>query len=189
VYYQHNLTSFRVLKTGAEDEHAAKWNRDSWKMIRFRPRVLRPIDQVDISQSILGSKFAAPFFICPAGGAKLAHSDADLCLTRAAARHGILHWVCNNGHVSQKAMSEARAPGQTTFWQIYAMSDLEITTQQVQQAIKLGYRGFALTVDAVRPGKRERDLRAGLAQSERASMEDMSTDDGYFAAEPLVKRA
>lgn len=180
----------QVLKSGSEDEHAAKWNRDSWKTIRFRPRVLRPIDGIDISRYILGTKFAAPFFICPAGGAKLAHPQADLCLTMAAGRHHILHWVCNNSHMSQKDMSDARAPDQTTFWQIYARSDLDTTTQEVKQAINLGYKGFALTVDAVRAGKRERDLRVTLAQREQDGIRvnDDDEEDDNFAREPSVGR-
>lgn len=158
-------------------------------MIRFRPRVLRPIDKVDISRSMLGTKFAAPFFICPAGGAKLAHSQADLCLTKAAGRHHILHWVCNNSHMSQKDMSDARARDQTTFWQIYVRSDLDITTQEVKQAINLGYKGFALTVDAVRAGKRERDLRVTYAQREKDGMRVNDDDeDEDFAGEPSVGR-
>ncbi|KAJ5438129.1 uncharacterized protein N7458_009127, partial [Penicillium daleae] len=181
--------AFAFIKTGSEDEHAAKWNRDSWKIIRFRPRVLRPIDKVDISRSMLGTKFAAPFFICPAGGAKLAHSQADLCLTKAAGRHHILHWVCNNSHMSQKDMSDARARDQTTFWQIYVRSDLDITTQEVKQAINLGYKGFALTVDAVRAGKRERDLRVTYAQREKDGMRVNDDDeDEDFAGEPSVGR-
>ncbi|KAE8332840.1 FMN-dependent dehydrogenase-domain-containing protein [Aspergillus sergii] len=181
--------AFAFLKSGSEDEHAAKWNRDSWKTIRFRPRVLRSIDGIDISRYILGAKFAAPFFICPAGGAKLAHSQADLCLTMAAGRHHILHWVCNNSHMSQKDLSDARAPDQTTFWQIYARSDLDITTQEVKQAINLGYKGFALTVDAVRAGKRERDLRVTLAQREQGGIRVNDNDeDDNFAREPSVGR-
>ncbi|KJK63879.1 FMN-dependent dehydrogenase [Aspergillus parasiticus SU-1] len=182
--------AFAFLKSGSEDEHAAKWNRDSWKTIRFRPRVLRPIDGIDMSWYILGTKFAAPFFICPAGGAKLAHSQADLCLTMAAGRHHILHWVCNNSHISQKDMSDARAPDQTTFWQIYARSDLDITTQEVKQAINLGYKGFALTVDAVRAGKRERDLRVTLAHREQdgIGINDDDEEDDNFAREPSVGR-
>ncbi|CAI7640891.1 unnamed protein product [Penicillium pancosmium] len=180
--------AFAFLKTGAEDEQAAKWNRVSWKMLRFLPRVLRPIGKLDLSQIILGIKFAAPFFICPAGGAKLAHSEADLCLTKAAGRHQILHWVCNNSHVSQQAMSEARAPDQTTFWQIYARSDLEITTQEVKQAVKLGYKGFALTVDAVRAGKRERDLKVSIAKREQNGMGVDDDEDDDFAGEPSVGR-
>ncbi|PYH84598.1 hypothetical protein BO82DRAFT_381401 [Aspergillus uvarum CBS 121591] len=186
-----NLASaaFAFIKSGAEDENTARWNRDSWKLIRFRPRILRPINDLDISRTILGAKFDVPFFICPAGGAKLVHPEADLCLTRAAGRHHTLHWVCNNSHISQHDMSEARAPGQTTFWQIYPRSELDITTQEVKQAVRLGYKGFALTVDAVRAGKRERDLRVVMSQrsAEGTSPDDEEGDDG-FAGEPSVGR-
>ncbi|KAJ5635893.1 FMN-dependent dehydrogenase [Penicillium longicatenatum] len=176
-------SSFAFLKSGAEDEHASNWNRDSWKAIRFRPRVLRPIETIDISCSILGSNFSSPFFICPAGGAKLLNSKGDICLTEAARRHGILHWACNNAAVSQQDMANARAPEQTLYWQIYAMANLQITEQQIKQAEKLGYKGFALTVDAIRPGKRERDVRLGSSEPGGSFAED-----DEFAKEPSVKR-
>ncbi|KAJ5990755.1 hypothetical protein N7522_010962 [Penicillium canescens] len=181
-----------VLKSGAEDEYASGWNRDSWKVIRFRPRVLRPIESIDISCSILGTKFSAPFFICPAGGAKLINPKGDLCLTKAAGYHRILHWACNNAAVSQKDMANAGRPDQTLYWQIYAMTDLAITEQQVIKAVELGYKGFALTVDAIRSGKRERDLRAS---SFNANLDDAEEEvevgdeeDEGFSEEPTVKR-
>jgi L-lactate dehydrogenase (cytochrome) len=91
--------------------------------------------------------------------------------------------------MSQKDMSDARARDQTTLWQIYARSDLDITTQEVKQAINLGYKGFALTVDAVRAGKRERDLRVTYAQREKDSMRVNNDDeDEDFAGEPSVGR-
>ncbi|KAE8327007.1 FMN-dependent dehydrogenase [Aspergillus sergii] len=129
--------------------------------------VVRPVHHRTVlarSRTILGTKFNVPFFICPAGGVKLAHPDAHLYLTRATRRHHTLHWVCNNSHISHHGMSEARAPSQTTFWQVYVRSELGITPQEVKQAVHLGYKGFALTVDAVRAGKRERDLRVSISQ-------------------------
>lgn len=117
---------------------------------------------VDLSTTIFGTKFAAPFFICPAGGGKLAHPDGEVLMTKAAAKHDILHWVCNNAGCSQQEMTDARLPGQTTFWQIYAMTDLAVTEKEIKQAVASGYKGFALTVDAIRVGKRERDMRINL---------------------------
>ncbi len=115
-----------------------------------------------MSTTILGTKFSAPFFICPTGGGKLAHPEGDVLLTVAAGKHDVLHWVCNNAGCTQREMSDARAPNQTTYWQIYAMSDLAITEEEIKQAVLQGYKGFALTVDAIRPGKRERDIRTSL---------------------------
>lgn len=177
-----------VLKTGAEDEYAVNWNRNSWKAIRLRPRVLRPIDRIDISRRILGNKFSAPFFVCPAGGAKIANPGGDICLTKAAGKHDILHWVCNNAGFDVEVMANVRVPEQTTYWQIYAMTDLAVTEREVKHAISLGYKGFALTVDAIWAGKRELDVRAGLSETEADGDDDEEEDDDDFSREPSITR-
>ena len=158
-----------VFKAGADSEVACRWNKKSWAAIRLRPRVLVPNSDIDISTSILGNKFSAPFFIAPAGGGKFANRLGEVLWTQAAARHGILQWACSNAGSTLKEMSHARIHGQTLYWQIYAFKDLEATTKQVEQAVAEGYRGFALTVDAVHVGKRERDIRFTLAESEAES--------------------
>lgn len=155
-----------VLKAGADDEGTAQWNRDSWKAIKFRPRVLRPISSIDISTSILGTKFAAPFFIAPAGGGKLAHPEGEVLITKAAGKHNILQWVCNNSGRSQKQISDTCIPGQTLYWQIYAGFELEVTASEIRDAITQGYKGLCLTVDAVRAGKRERDIRMNMEEDD-----------------------
>lgn len=154
--------NFPVFQSGAEDEFTVRWNKDSWRTIRFRPRVLRPIRSIDLTTSILGTEYSVPFFICPAGGGKLAHPTGEVLLTQAAGKHGVLHWVCNMAGCSQKQIADAHGPAQTLYWQIYAMNDLSVTEKEIKQAIALGYRGFALTVDAIWSGKRERDLRLSV---------------------------
>jgi L-lactate dehydrogenase (cytochrome) len=69
-------------------------------------------------------------------------------------------------------MANTRGEAQALFWQIYAMTDLRFTEREVRRAVELGYRGFALTVDAVRMGKRERDLRLNIEEEEKGA------DDG-----------
>jgi L-lactate dehydrogenase (cytochrome) len=183
----HTLFNLRstVFKTGANDEYTAQWNRSSWHAIRFRPRILRPIDSISLSTTILGTNFSAPFFICPAGGGKLAHPEGEVLMTKAAAKHDILHWVCNMAGCSQQEMSDARVENQTQYWQIYVMSDLEVTEREVRKAVELGYGGFALTVDAVRAGKRERDLRMRSEELDTAEEEK----EDIFTGGPTVKRA
>jgi len=63
------------------------------------------------------------------------------------------------------------------------MADLAITEQQVRQAVESGYKGFALTVDAIRTGKRERDLRASYSEADGSFEEEEE-----FVKEPSVKR-
>lgn len=175
-----------VLHTGAEDETAVSRNRQSWQAIRLRPRVLRPIRKIDTSRQILGTTFSLPFFICPAGGAKLCHPEGDVLLTRAAGHNGILHWVCNNAGRSQEEIANVRKQDQTLYWQIYAMNDLKHTKMEIERAIKLGYKGFALTVDAIRPGKREQDMRGRLAEEVYTDEKDGVEES--FARQPTVTR-
>ncbi|GKZ35530.1 cytochrome b5 domain-containing protein 1 [Aspergillus brasiliensis] len=181
--------SFAFFKSGAGDEDTVRWNQDSWKHIRFWPRVLRPIRNIDLSTTILGTKYSAPFFICPAGGGKLAHPTGDLTLTKAAGKHGILHWVPNNTGCTQKELADARVDTQTLYWQIYAMEDLSVTEREIKQAISLGYRAFALTVDANRVGKRERDVRLIIEEEEEERGEDNEDEDNGFASGPTVSRS
>lgn len=159
-----------VFKTGAEAEIATRWNKRSWAAIRFRPRVLVPVSKIDISTSIFSNGFSAPFFIAPAGGGKFSNRQGEVLWTEAAARHGILQWVCNNAGCSQREMADARGDNQILYWQIYAMKNLETTKREIEQAVALGYKGFALTVDAIHVGKRERDMRTNIAERVRSKI-------------------
>ncbi|KAH6971137.1 oxidoreductase [Ilyonectria sp. MPI-CAGE-AT-0026] len=170
--------AFAFFKSGADDEKTTAWNQISWQAIRFRPRVLQPIEAVDTSTQLLGTTFSAPFFISPAGGGKLANPTGEVLMTKAAANEGVLQWVCNNAGCSQKQMADARGQNQTLYWQIYAMRDLSITEREIRQAIAAGYKGFALTVDAIQVGKRERDMRLNIAESVPSGNDDEDRDLG-----------
>jgi L-lactate dehydrogenase (cytochrome) len=134
--------------------------------------VLVPSSDIDISTRLLGNKFSSPFFIAPAGGGKFSHRSGEVLWTEAAARHGILQWACSNAGSTLKEMGDARAHGQILYWQIYASKNLEDTAKQVERAVAAGYQGFALTVDAVQVGKRERDVRFTIAESQSEDNED-----------------
>jgi L-lactate dehydrogenase (cytochrome) len=124
------------------------------------------LGDIDLSTTILGTTYSAPFFIAPAGGGKFAHPTGEILMTKAAAKHDVLHWICNMASCTQQEMTDARTANQTTYWQIYAMSDLTITEREIKQAVAQGYKGFALTVDAVRVGKRERDMRMAVDEDD-----------------------
>ncbi|RAQ51221.1 oxidoreductase [Aspergillus flavus] len=67
------------------------------------------------------------------------------------------------------------------------MEDLSVTENEIKQAIALGYRAFALTVDAPRAGKRERDVR--LTIEEEASDLTEGDEDNGFASGPTIARS
>lgn len=63
---------------------------------------------------------------------------------------------------------------------------LSVTEREVKQAISLGYKGFALTVDGVYMGKRERDLRLAVEESGDDEDEDGSAGGGISATRSCV---
>ncbi|KAB8272842.1 FMN-dependent dehydrogenase [Aspergillus minisclerotigenes] len=67
------------------------------------------------------------------------------------------------------------------------MEDLSATEKEIQQAIALGYRAFALTVNAPRAGKRERDVRLTI-EEETPDLNEGDEDNG-FASGPTVARS
>lgn len=79
----------------------------------------------------------------------------------------------------------ATVPAQSLFWQVYVKADLKVSAQEIREAIALGYKGFAVTVDAIRPGKRERDIRADIAVHEAETEGEV---DETFARGPTVGR-
>lgn len=60
----------------------------------LRPRILRNVAEVSIKRNILGLESKAPFIMCPAAMATLAHPDGELGWSRAAASEGIFEIVC-----------------------------------------------------------------------------------------------
>jgi len=58
---------------------------DRWRIV---PRVLRDVDQRDLSVELFGHRHATPLLAAPVGVLGMAHKDADVAVGRTAARLG-----------------------------------------------------------------------------------------------------
>lgn len=63
---------------------------------------------------------------------------------------------------SQEIAAARVSPSQTLFFQLYKHRVDEIAEKRVKEVEALGYKAIFLTVDAVIPGNRERDIRASF---------------------------
>ena len=59
---------FDFFDGGAEDEVTLRDNRAAFERIRFAPRVLRDVAEVDAASEILGGPSKYPLVIAPVGG-------------------------------------------------------------------------------------------------------------------------
>ncbi|EJU06457.1 hypothetical protein DACRYDRAFT_44583 [Dacryopinax primogenitus] len=126
----------------------------------FRPRVLRPVRDVDTSTTILGIPSSMPVFVSPAAMAKLGHPLGEINITKGSATAGLIQGISSNASCTIDEIAEARQEGQPLIFQLYVNSDHRITEDTLRKIDKLGFKAIMLTVDAPVLGKRELDMKA-----------------------------
>ncbi|KAI0688164.1 glyoxylate dehydrogenase [Cerioporus squamosus] len=151
--------AWAYYSSASDDEITIRENRMAYQRIWWRPRILRDVSSVDWSTTILGQKSTLPVYISATALGKLGHPDGELCLTRAAANHGVIQMIATLASCSFDDIIDAAAPGQVFFLQLYVNRDREITRKYVQHAEKRGVKGLFITVDAPQLGRREKDMR------------------------------
>ncbi|KAG6910752.1 hypothetical protein DXG01_008284 [Tephrocybe rancida] len=146
--------------SASDDQMTYQENAHAFRRFFFHARVMRPVSRCDPSTSILGYKSSIPVFISGAGLAKLGHPEGEANLTRGAAQTNIIQMVSSNASLSYEEIMDAAAPSQPLFFQLYKNVNDSIAEKRVREVEKLGYKAIWLTVDALVPGNREKDIRA-----------------------------
>ncbi|KAI0361778.1 hypothetical protein OH77DRAFT_1418045 [Trametes cingulata] len=189
------VLSYKALAyyaSAADDELTHQENIRAFSRFFFHPRVMRPVSKCDPSTTILGFKSSIPVFVSGAALARLGHPLGEANIVRGCARTGIIQMVSSNASLSYAQIAEARvSPDQPLFFQLYKHRDDKIAEQRVREVIALGYKAIFLTVDAVCPGNRERDIRAPfeLEEQERETNKaDEHKGGGQAAADKPAKQ-
>jgi len=152
---------FDYIDGGAEDERTLATNESDFARLEFNPRVLRDVSRLDTSTTIFGKPATMPLVLSPTGFTRIAHSQGELAVTRAAARAGIPHSLSTMGTRSIEEVAAANPDGDKWF-QIYAWKDRGLVRELVERAAAAGYGAVWLTVDTAVLGRRERDVRRGM---------------------------
>ena len=102
-----------------------------------------------------------PILVAPVAFQRLAHPDGEAGMARAAAGAGTV--MCLSTLATARPGEVAAAAPEARLWfQLYCFRDRGVTRALLSEAVEAGFRAVALTVDAPRPGRRERDLRSGF---------------------------
>lgn len=158
---------FDFVDGGAEREITLRANTADFEPVRFAPRVLTDVSQVDLSTTLLGEQIALPLAIAPMGLCGLVRPEGELALARAAKAAGIPMVLSTAASHPLEAVMDA-APGNLWF-QLYIFRDREFARSLVQRARAAGYRALVVTVDLTRGGKREKDIHNGFTVPPRFS--------------------
>jgi len=152
---------FDYIDGAAEDERTLAANEAAFAATSFRPRVLRGIDKVDVTSSILGRSMAYPLVLAPTGFTRIADPEGELAVARAAARADLPYTLST---LSTRSIEEVRAVSDGRLWfQVYAWRDRGLVEETIRRAAAANYEALVLTVDTAVLGRRERDVRRGFS--------------------------
>ena len=146
---------------GAGDERTLRENVEAFRRRRLWPRVLVDVSAVSARTTILGREISMPIVVAPVAFQPLAHPDAESGMARAAAAAGTIMCLSTIA-TTRPADVAAAAPGAPRWFQLYCFRDRGVTRALLDEAIDNGFEAIALTVDAPRAGRRERDFRTGF---------------------------
>lgn len=152
---------FDYIDGGAEDELTMAANSEAFARTTFRPRVLRDVDAVDPSTTLLGAPLPLPLVLAPTGFTRIADPEGELAVARAAARAGLPYTLST---LSTRSIEEVAAVSGGRLWfQVYAWRDRGLVKDMVERVAAAGYEALVLTVDTAVLGRRERDVRRGFS--------------------------
>ena len=153
---------FDYIDGGAEDEITLRNNVDAYRNVSFKPRVLRDMTHVDTSTSLFGRRLAFPLVLAPTGFTRIAHSEGELAVVRAATRAGIPFTFSTMATRSIEECASVAESDTRLWFQIYTWRDRSVVKNLVERAEAAGFEAVCLTVDTAVLGRRERDVRRGF---------------------------
>lgn len=152
---------YEYLSSGTDDEQTLSENISAFKMWYLRPRMMRPVGNLNTRTMLCRQSLSMPVFVSPAGVHALCDPDGECATAKACAEAGVLFGLSQHATRSIEQVASA-APNCNRWYQAYILKDRSVTLRLVQRARASGYRGIFLTVDSVRFGYREADARNGF---------------------------
>lgn len=169
---------FHYIDGAADDEVTYRRNTEAYDTVDLVPNVLRGVDVVDMSVTVMGQKLDMPLYCAPTALQRLFHHDGERAVAKAATKFGTMFGVSSLATVPVEEIAEI-APGPKMF-QFYFHKDRGLNDALLERARAAKFNVMALTVDTITGGNRERDLRTGFTSPPKLTWGSLLS----FAAHP-----
>lgn len=150
---------FEYIDGAAEDGIALQHNREVYRSLKIRNRVLKDVSRRSTATEIFGRKIAMPYAISPTASAGLMCEGGEVALARAAARMGVPCTVATNSLTPMEEIVEAA--GGNLWFQLYMWVDMKLRMAFVERVKSAGFDTLLVTVDGSVGANREHDRRNG----------------------------
>ena len=152
---------FDYIDGAADDETTYRRNTEAFESCDLVPSVLRGVENIDLSVTVMGQKLALPIYCSPTALQRLFHHKGERAVAAAAAKHGTMFGVSSLGTVSLDELRKTH--NSTQIYQFYFHKDRGLNRAMLQRAKDARIDIMMLTVDSITGGNRERDLRSGFS--------------------------
>ncbi|GFY42480.1 hydroxyacid oxidase 1, partial [Trichonephila inaurata madagascariensis] len=122
-------------------------NKEAYKRIWIKKKVLRGIDDYTVETTVLGQKINFPVGIAPTAGQVIYHPEGDYGPVRGAARMGAI-MTLNSLSVVPLEDIAASVPSGTVLWmQTYMYPSRDTVADIVKRAERSGFQALVVTID------------------------------------------
>jgi lactate 2-monooxygenase len=180
--------AFAYITGGAGRESTMDANRAAFERWCIVPRVLRDVEQRDLSIELFSQRLPTPLLLAPIGVLEMAHREADLAVARAAAAWQVPFIFSNQASVPME--QAATAMGNAPRWfQLYWSRSNDVVASFVRRAEACGCSAIVLTLDTTMLGWRPRDLDLAYLPFMQGKGIAQYTSDPVFLREMQEGRA
>jgi 4-hydroxymandelate oxidase len=121
-------------------------DRTFFDRITFRPRMMVPTTNLDLTTQLFGEKMIAPIIAGPIAHQQLYHPEGELATVRGASAAKALMVVSSESSVPiEKIAAEAKTP---LWYQVFPEADTGAVRGRIQQAVKAGCKAIFITLGA-----------------------------------------
>jgi L-lactate dehydrogenase (cytochrome) len=153
--------AYQYLTGGCNDDCAVRKNREALDAVLLKPSYLSACGEVDLSVTLFGRTYSAPFGIAPLGLSGLIWPRAAEFLAQAAHKANIPFVLSTLASTSIEIAAEH---ARENFWfQLYPPSDLSIRADLIRRAQAAGCQHLVVTIDVPTAGRRPKDIKNGLS--------------------------
>lgn len=158
---------FAYLDSGTGQDQARDRNRDVYRSIDLTPQFLRGRVTPDISTTLFGTQYDAPFGVAPIGLASMIWPGSEQILARTAAANQFPYALST---VAGDSIENVAAVANGMLWfQLYVPHDRTLCYDLLRRAEQAGVETLILTADVPSPSRRERMRIAGAPLGSRGN--------------------
>ena len=169
---------FHYIDGGADDEITLLQNTKSFEKCDLVPNILRSVEKIDTSVSIMGRKINLPLFFSPTALQRLFHHQGERAVGKAAEKFGTFFGISSLATVSIEEI--AKNYSSPKMFQLYVHKDKGLNDSMIEKCIENDFDAIAVTVDTIVGGNRERDFYTGFTSPPKLNLNSLIS----FATHP-----